>query len=75
MLLASIGGEGAASPRGGPGRGEEEFGRGRERKGAPAFHTYHSGLLRFSVKALNMMLKLTLILSPALVLASTECCR
>jgi hypothetical protein len=35
----------------------------------------HSGLLRFSVNELNMMLKLMLILSFSLALASTECCR
>jgi hypothetical protein len=36
---------------------------------------HHSGLLRFSVNEENMMLKLMLILSSWLVLASTECCR
>jgi hypothetical protein len=35
----------------------------------------HSGLLRCSVKDENMMLKLMLILSSSLALASTECCR
>src|SRR6266404_1781235 len=35
----------------------------------------HSGLLRCSVNDENMMLKLTLILSSSLALASTECCR
>jgi hypothetical protein len=35
----------------------------------------HSGLARFSVNEENMMLKLILILSSSLVLASTECCR
>jgi len=35
----------------------------------------HSGLLRCSVKDENMMLKLMLILSLSLALASTECCR
>jgi len=41
--------------------------------GAAAAH--HSGLLRFSVKEENMMLKLMLILSSSLALASTECCK
>jgi hypothetical protein len=36
---------------------------------------HHSGLLRFSVNEENMMLKLMLILSSSLALASTECCR
>lgn len=35
----------------------------------------HSGLLRCSVNEENMMLKLMLILSSSLALASTECCR
>ena len=43
------------------------------RVGAAAAH--HSGLLRFSVNEENMMLKLILILSSSLALASTECCR
>jgi hypothetical protein len=44
------------------------FGRGR-------CAAHHSGLLRFSVNEENMMLKLMLILSASLALASTECCR
>lgn len=36
---------------------------------------YHSGLLSFSVNEENMMLKLMLILSSSLMLASTECSR
>ena len=36
---------------------------------------HHSGLLRFFVNEENMMLKLILILSSSLALASTECCR
>ena len=36
---------------------------------------YHNGLLRFSVKEVNMMLKLMLILSCSLTLVSTECSR
>src|SRR5207249_10817329 len=35
----------------------------------------HNGLLRFSVNDENMMLKLMLIRSSSLALASTECCR
>ena len=36
---------------------------------------HHSGLLRFCVNEENIMLKLILILSLSLLLASTECCR
>jgi len=49
------------------------FDRYHSRVGAVAVH--HSGLLRFSVNEENMMLKLILILSSSLALASTECCR
>jgi hypothetical protein len=42
-------------------------------RGSCAAH--HSGLLSFSVNEENMMLKLMLILSASLALASTECCR
>lgn len=40
-----------------------------------ALRSHQSGLLRFSVNEENMMLKLMLILSCSLALASTECCR
>ena len=43
--------------------------------GLPDAAAHHSGLLKFSVNEENMMLKLMLILSASLWLASTECWR
>ena len=58
-------------------RGTTRFSAERplERDGRWAFHTYHSGLLRFSVNAENMMLKLMLTRSFSLLFVSTEWCR
>ncbi len=44
-------------------------------QGLPDAAAHHSGLLKFSVNEENMMLKLMLILSASLWLASTECWR